>query len=182
LPYDAANAFSITRAPALASWPAWCSVVAQIANGFGDYGDRLVVLPPDGRSLYRLAERLRKVIPMVAAKDSWRLQGPSAVASQAFTVCRALSQHRSSAISGRCRKDDVSRPRSHASGVAFGALQGALHTVLSLLHSRAARLEPFCSPPTRHPRSRCGSPVAQGCAAGVLKMCWKGCQNPAGVH
>lgn len=54
--------------------PARQFVVVQIANGFGYHRDRFVVLPPEGRSLYSLAERLWKLIPMVAAKDSWRLR------------------------------------------------------------------------------------------------------------
>ena len=85
--------------------PARQFVSVQIANGFSDCGDRFVVLPPEGRPLYRLAERLWKVIPMVAAKDSWRLRELSAVASQAFGACRLLSEHRSSCdtpgVSGR---------------------------------------------------------------------------------
>ena len=42
--------------------PAQQFVVVQIANGFSDHGDRFVVLPAEGRPLYRLAERLRKLI------------------------------------------------------------------------------------------------------------------------
>ena len=69
-----------------------------MANAFGDQCDRFVVLPPEDRSLDRLAKRLRKLIPVVAAKDSWRLHELSAVASQAFacrpflcTGCRELT-------------------------------------------------------------------------------------------
>ena len=71
-------------------------MVVQKANAFGDQGDRFVVLPPKGRPLYRIAERRWKVIPMVAAKDSWLLRELSAVASQTFEACRVLSEHRSS--------------------------------------------------------------------------------------
>src|SRR5215469_2225633 len=85
--------------------PAQQFVVVQIANGFSDYGDRFVVLPPEGRSLNRLAQRLWKVIPVVAAKDNRRLRELSAVASQTLAACRVLSEHRSSCdapgVSGR---------------------------------------------------------------------------------
>ena len=55
------------RSPIRYSWlesesPAQQFVVVQIANGFSDHGDRFVVLPAEGRPLYRLAERLRKLI------------------------------------------------------------------------------------------------------------------------
>ena len=58
------------RFRASARHPARRSVVVKIANAFGDQGDGLVVLPLENRFLNRLAERLRKLIPMVAAKDS----------------------------------------------------------------------------------------------------------------
>jgi hypothetical protein len=53
-------------------------VVVKKVNAFGDQGDRLVVLPPEDRSLNRLAKRIRKLIPVVAVKDIWRLHELSA--------------------------------------------------------------------------------------------------------
>ena len=105
LPCDAANAFQTHPAPAPASWPERPLVGVQMANGFSHCRDRLVVLPPESRSLYRLAERLWNLIPVVAAKDSWRLHELSAVASQASAAYRVLPEHRSSCdapvVSGR---------------------------------------------------------------------------------
>ena len=69
-------------------------VVVQIANAFGDQGNRFVVLPPEDRYLYRLAERLWKLIQVVMAKDSWRFHEHSAAASQALSACRPSSRHR----------------------------------------------------------------------------------------
>src|SRR6516225_5616001 len=86
--------FRSRPARALASWPAGRFVDVQIANGFGDHGDRLVVLPPEGRSPYRLAKRLWKLIPVVTAKDSWRLHKLRAAVSQTLAACRPLSRHR----------------------------------------------------------------------------------------
>jgi hypothetical protein len=54
------------------------------------------VLPPEDRSLYRLLDRLRKLIPMAAAKDSRPLHEHKATVSQALPVCKPLSEHRSS--------------------------------------------------------------------------------------
>jgi hypothetical protein len=69
-------------------------VVVKIVNAFGDQGDRLVVLPPEDRSLTRLAERLWKLIPVVAAKDGRRFHKLRAAASQALAACRPSSRHR----------------------------------------------------------------------------------------
>ena len=69
-------------------------MVVQIVISFGDQGDRFVVLPPENRSLKRLAKRLRKRIPMVTAKDSRRFHELRATVSQALAVCRFLSRHR----------------------------------------------------------------------------------------
>ena len=52
------------------------------------------MLPPEDRSLYRLAERLRKLIPVVAAKDSWRFHEPRAAGSQTLAASRLSSRHR----------------------------------------------------------------------------------------
>ena len=69
-------------------------MVVQIANAFGDQGDRLVVLPPEDRYPYRLAELLRKLIPMVTAKDRRRFHELRATVSQALAACRPSSRHR----------------------------------------------------------------------------------------
>ena len=49
---------------------------------------------PQDRSLDRLAKRLRKLIPVVAAKDSQRFHELRATISQALAPCRPLSRHR----------------------------------------------------------------------------------------
>jgi hypothetical protein len=126
LPYDAANAFAITSRTCAGVMRR--SVVVQMANGFGDQCDCFVVLPPEGRLLYRLAERLRKLIPVVAAEDSRRLRELSAVASQTFAACRVLSEHLSSCnsprVSGR-PTSVVGRGLSQWRANSSPALQGA---------------------------------------------------------
>ena len=69
-------------------------MVVQIVNAFGDQGNRLVVLPPEDGYPYRLAELLRKLIPMVAAKGSWRFDELRAAVSETLPPCRRLSEHR----------------------------------------------------------------------------------------
>jgi hypothetical protein len=83
-------------------------VVVQIAIGFGDQDDRFVVLPPEDRSRYRLAERIRKLMPMVTAKDSRRFHECRASVGQARAACSPLSGHRSS-----CNRPQIAgRPTS----------------------------------------------------------------------
>src|SRR5262249_6708165 len=94
------------------SSPARRFVVVQIANAIGDQGDRFVVLLPEDRYLYRLAERLRKLVPMVTAKDSWRFHELRATVSQALAACRPLSSHRlpGAAAARSCAKTRPSQP------------------------------------------------------------------------
>jgi hypothetical protein len=92
-----------------ASWPERRSVVVQTVNSFRDQGDRFVVRPPEDCSLNRLAERLRKLIPMVTAKDSRRFHELRAAVSQALAACGPSSRHRLLGEYSRVPEDSQAR-------------------------------------------------------------------------
>ena len=52
--------------------------------------DRFVLLPPEGRSLYRLAEHLRKLIPMIAANDIRRFPEHKATRVALFEAAHVM--------------------------------------------------------------------------------------------